>query len=288
MSRTIRSIALAACAAIVFAVGPSDADAQRHPVPRHGRPPVAARRAAVAVRGEFIFIGGYYYDPFFAPYPWWMRTAYPGWYFPAYDYRAEVRVQVKPKEAAVYVDGFYAGIVDDFDGLFQRLLLPPGGHTIALYLNGYRTISHNLYLAPASTLNLHDTLEPLPAGAASQPPPVAPPVPPPPAGSYRAPRTPPPSSPSAALPPPVTIDEEGVQAAGFATLDLRVQPLDATVRIDGQPWVTSEEGHFMVQVADGSHRVEISKPGYRSFSTEIAVHEGKAVPLNVSLMLEKP
>ena len=285
MSRVTRFTMLAACLIMLFGPWPSGADAQRHPVPRHGRPPVAARRAPVAVRGEFIFIGGYYYDPFFAPYPWWMRTAYPGWYFPAYDYRAEVRVQAKPNEAAVYVDGFYAGIVDDFDGIFQRLLLPPGGHTITLYLNGYRTISHNLYLAPASTLNLHDTLEPLPPGVASQLPPVAPPVPPPPAGSYRSPRTPPSTS-LPAPPPQLTIEEEGVQAAGFGTLNLRVQPADATVRIDGQPWVTSEEGHFLVQVSDGSHRVEISKPGYRSFSTDIAVHEGKAVPLNVSLMLE--
>jgi hypothetical protein len=39
----------------------------------------------------------------------------------------------RPEEAAVYVDGFYAGIVDDFDGVFQKLLLPPGDHTIVLY-----------------------------------------------------------------------------------------------------------------------------------------------------------
>ena len=30
-------------------------------------------------------------------------------------------IEVKPKEAEVYVDGYYAGIVDDFDGTFQRL-----------------------------------------------------------------------------------------------------------------------------------------------------------------------
>ena len=85
----------------------------------------------------------------------------------------------------------------------------------------------------------------------------------------------------------MTIEEEGVQEGGFGTLDLRVQPADATVRIDGQQWVTSEQGHFVVQVSDSSHHVEISKLGYRPFSTEIAVREGKAVPLNVSLIPER-
>jgi hypothetical protein len=33
-------------------------------------------------------------------------------------------VLATPKEAAVYVDGFYAGVVDDFDGVFQSLPLP--------------------------------------------------------------------------------------------------------------------------------------------------------------------
>ena len=31
-----------------------------------------------------------------------------------------------PSEARVYVDGYYAGTVDDFDGLFQRLNVSPG------------------------------------------------------------------------------------------------------------------------------------------------------------------
>ena len=39
---------------------------------------------------------------------------------------ASLRIEVKPKEAEVFVDGFYAGIVDDFDGTFQRLNVPPG------------------------------------------------------------------------------------------------------------------------------------------------------------------
>jgi hypothetical protein len=34
------------------------------------------RHAAVIVSGH-VFIGGYFYDPFFGPYPWWTRSLYP-------------------------------------------------------------------------------------------------------------------------------------------------------------------------------------------------------------------
>ena len=44
--------------------------------------------------------------------------------------------------------------MDDFNGVFQSLPLTPGGHTIVLYLEGYRTVRHNMYLSPASSFNL--------------------------------------------------------------------------------------------------------------------------------------
>jgi hypothetical protein len=141
---------------------------------------------AVVVRGH-VFIGGYFSDPLCGPYPWWPRTAYPYWYFPVYDNRAAVRLQVQPGEAedaAVYVDGFYAGIVDDFNGVFQSLPLTPGGHTVILYLDGYRTVRHNFYLSPGSSFTLRATMERLPAGKNSEPPELAA-LPAPPAGSYR-------------------------------------------------------------------------------------------------------
>ena len=50
-----------------------------------------------------------------------------------------VRVIVEPEQARVYVDGYYAGIADDFDGIFQRLSIPPGRHEITVKLDGYRT-----------------------------------------------------------------------------------------------------------------------------------------------------
>jgi hypothetical protein len=187
---------------------------------------------------------------------------------------------VQPEEAedaAVYVDGFYAGIVDDFNGVFQSLPLTPGGHTIVLFMEGYRTARYNFYLSPGGSFTLRAMMERLPAGVASEPPEPAPPVPAPPAGSYRTPATPPTRS----LPQPAVRPAEAV---GFGTLDIFVQPTSAEVTIDGQRWATSDEGHFMVQVPAGKHRVEVRKSGYRQFMTEIEVGEGQTVPLNVSLM----
>lgn len=274
LSRRCRLLLVVFTAALMWA-GP--AEAQRRGATH--RPPPAPQPHAAVVVGGHVFIGGYFYDPFYGPYPWWARTAYPYWYFPVYDRRAELRVSVTPKDAAVYVDGFYAGIVDDFDGVFQGLPLPPGGHTIVLYLSGYRTATYNVYLRPASSFKLRGTLERLPVGALSDPPPIAPAVPPPPEGSYRTPRTPPPLP--APSQPPVQTPQKTV---GFGTLDVRVQPVTAELTIDGQRWVSSDEGHFVVQVPSGMHRIEVTKSGYRGFATEIEVRDGDTMPLNVSLM----
>jgi len=51
--------------------------------------------------------------------------------FPPYRYPnihadASVRLDVSPRDAEVYVDGYYAGVVDDFDGILQRLRVEPG------------------------------------------------------------------------------------------------------------------------------------------------------------------
>ena len=94
-----------------------------------------------------------------------------GYYYPRYHYdyvsypeRAALRVQAEPKDAEVYVDGYYAGIVDDFDGIFQRLYVAPGTHEITLRLEGFQTWSAEVYATPYSTLRVHHHMMPGPAG----------------------------------------------------------------------------------------------------------------------------
>ena len=44
-----------------------------------------------------------------------------------------VRITDAPREAQVFVDGAYVGIVDDFDGAGQHLNLEPGLHRIEIH-----------------------------------------------------------------------------------------------------------------------------------------------------------
>jgi hypothetical protein len=129
----------------------------------------------VIVRGGFGF-----YDPFWSyPYPY---GAYP--YYDRYPYYygdqfygvdstvGDMKTEVKPKQTEIYVDGYYAGVADDFDGVFHRLHTSAGGHAITLRLDGYRTITENVYVTAGSTTKVKATLEKLAPGEVSSPVPV--------------------------------------------------------------------------------------------------------------------
>jgi hypothetical protein len=197
---------------------------------------------------------------------------------PALDRHADLRVLVTPKDAGVYVDEYYMGIVDDFNGLFQRLPVRPGAHDIVLYLEGYRTVHRQLSLAAGATYKLHWNMEKLPAGERSEAPGVGPPVP---------------ASPRGVAGPVATQDARlpsvpaGVET--FGAVAIRVQPAGAEVTIDSQPWgVASDRGALLVQIAEGRHHVEIQKNSYKAYSADIEVRRGETVPLNVSLASDKP
>ena len=78
--------------------------------------------------------------------------------------------------------------------------------------------------------------------------------------------------------------ERSGEPSRFGTLAIRVQPADADVTIDGEPWRGPEgQDRLTVQLAAGTHRVEIRKPGYDPYSTEVQIRRGETTPLNVSL-----
>ncbi|MQA30218.1 MAG: PEGA domain-containing protein [Luteitalea sp.] len=94
-----------------------------------------------------------------------------------YPYRyatleSDLRIVVKPKDAAVYVDGYFAGKVEEFDGAFQRLHVEPGQHEITIYLEGYRSMKQRLYLSPRGSRKIEGALERLAPGEAVEPPPA--------------------------------------------------------------------------------------------------------------------
>jgi PEGA domain len=75
-------------------------------------------------------------------------------------YYGDVRLEITPRDAAVYVDGYYAGVVDDFDGVFQRLTLEAGPHRIEIELPGFETRAFDVSVDPNRTVAVRDQLLP--------------------------------------------------------------------------------------------------------------------------------
>jgi hypothetical protein len=208
-----------------------------------------------------------------------------------------VRLEVTPREAEVFVDGYYAGIVDDFDGVFQRLRVAPGAHDITVFRDGYRTLVERVYLMPNATLRIKRTLDRLGPGEVSERPQVAvppaedegdrPPVPQPRGPIGRRQPFPPnnPPEPPNAGPGGAPVASAGPQfASGQGTLSLRVQPGDADVLIDGTPWRGAQgSDQLLVDLPEGHHTVQVRKPGYVAFLTDVQVRRGQTTPLDVSL-----
>jgi hypothetical protein len=199
---------------------------------------------------------------------------YPYGYYPygALDQLSStLHLEVEPREAKVFVDGYSAGIVDDFDGLFQRLRVEPGGHEITFYLEGYRTIRQTVYLSPGDGRALRFRMDRLPDGETAEPPPdpqpqtAGPPQGGPPYEPERRPRAPEP-------------------AQAFGTLSLRVQPADAEILVDGEPWKAPEgQDRVGIRLAAGEHRIEVSKAGFARYTETVLIQRGRTLALNVSL-----
>jgi hypothetical protein len=80
------------------------------------------------------------------------RAAY-GYYavVPGYAYGA-LRIVDAPRDAQVFVDGYYAGVVDDYDGVFQHLNLETGSHHIEIEAEGYPLIAFDVLIRPGQTI----------------------------------------------------------------------------------------------------------------------------------------
>ena len=234
----------------------------------------AGRQRGARMTRPVVVASPYYYG--YRPFIW--HPWYPGGYWPyPYDYyryaryedTGAVRLQVTPRQAQVYVNGYFVGTVDDFDGVFQRLRLPVGGHEIAVHLEGFRTLRQTIYAQPGSTMSIRAALAPLQPGEAGDPLPVPSPKPgPAPDGGYAtaAPEQPAPRQPR------------------LGTLNLRVDPPDAEIRVGSAPWQRAgDDGEFTIELPEGTHRVEVRRPGHGRFRAEVEVRRGEVSSLDVTL-----
>ena len=175
------ALLLAAAAALP---PPADADPQRRsrgsrdrvaravprPVPRVVRPQVTRIVPYRYVAPRYSYRYGYRGYP--APYgfyggyyPSYYGSYYGGYGYPGYRYAPHsyfvpvpgrpyggVRIDLPQRHAEVFVDGYFVGTVDDFDGVFQQVNFEPGPHRIEVRAPGYEPISFEVNVRPGETV----------------------------------------------------------------------------------------------------------------------------------------
>jgi hypothetical protein len=163
-------------------------DDQRRAVPRGSRPRDGnpATGTAVPRSGDWRGSGGgrrggtvyvprgrtYNYGGFYGGFPYYGAGYYGYGYggYGGYPYSrygsgyefGELRLQVEPRHAEVYVDGYFAGHVDDFDGVFQSLTLEDGGHKIEIVAPGFETLEVDIRILPGRKVTYRGVLRPRP------------------------------------------------------------------------------------------------------------------------------
>lgn len=71
---------------------------------------------------------------------------------------AEVKMSVKPRRSAVFIDDRFVGHIDEFDGASQGLLLAPGKHRVKISLPGYQTFESEINLVANQKFELKTEL----------------------------------------------------------------------------------------------------------------------------------
>ncbi|MBN2369595.1 MAG: PEGA domain-containing protein [Vicinamibacteria bacterium] len=206
-------------------------------------------------------------------YPYW--GYYDGYYYGYYGWRApywrprvvyhydrdfgSLRLMVQPEHAEVFVDGYFAGIVDDFNGMLQRLHLQPGRHEIMLKADGYQTHRIKVFVPIDHTVKIRYDMKP---GRSEE------------------------------LTETTVGSEEDVETAseddaldaeyGPGLLKLSVTPDDASIYIDGEHQGSARDVNE-VELPAGVHLVEVVRPGFATYEREVDVPVDETAMLDVKL-----
>jgi hypothetical protein len=104
----------------------------------------------------FLFSGfgysdyGGYYDPY--SYGYGGGGSYSSRSSQAYRGVGSLRLKVKPEQAQVYIDGYFVGTVDGYDGVLQRLNVEAGAHRVELRADGFETVQFDVMVIPGETI----------------------------------------------------------------------------------------------------------------------------------------
>ena len=236
--------------------------------------------------------GGYPYrhhGPYYHPYWWWgwgwgwgwrVPYWYPYWYgspygvYPTPSYQVRhvatdlggLDLNVKPKKAAVYVDGEYVGLAKEFDGYPGYLWLRMGVYRVTLFMPGYKTLTHSFEIRSGEVFDVRIRLEP---------------------GEATPPELPPAAEPQRPTMASETTAKTSQEAPGeTGRLQFLIQPADASVYLDGRFLGSAVELgslHAGLIVGAGRHQVEVVRPGYTPEELDVFVEPDGELDLRVDL-----
>jgi len=297
--------------------------------------------------GFYGYGWGYPYYGFGYGYPGY-AYGYPGYaygYPSYYDYYGygEVKLDVHPKDAQVFVDGDYVGTVDEFNSWYQHMNVEPGKHRVVIRSQGYQPYTMDLRVLPGQTYKIKQQMQPgndaIPENEMRLP-----------ESEYRKysyrdqnryqdqdrnqgnrdqddrdreydRRYPPPPDqqpqdrdddqydrniePQQPQQPYGTDGNHGTaygtdggygtdgqqesyqpNSPGKTMMTFQVEPKDATIYIDGDYYGSVDgqnNNEIQVLLADGSHRLEVVRPGYATFSKDIQVNNTATHSLTIQL-----
>jgi hypothetical protein len=194
-----------------------------------------------------------------------------------------VDVNIKPSHAQVFVNGFYSGVIDDFDGFPRYLWLREGGYELAFYLQGYETMVHRVVVSRRKTLRLAGEMVP---GKATRP--TVPPWPSTQGADADAGALDQPELAPEELAPEESEERAAVEVdeGSAARLRLDVWPADAAVYLDGTFLGVGEELralHAPLRLEAGQHEIEVVHPRYRTKKQQLTAAAGEELELVVEL-----
>ena len=121
------------------------------------------------------FFGSYAYgNPFYSyGYPYYYPAygyGYPSYGYAPYGYGyggysgqpyGGLRIDLPQRDAEVFVDGYFVGTVDNFDGVMQQANLEAGPHRIEIRSPEFETIEFNVNIEPGRTITYRGSMRDL-------------------------------------------------------------------------------------------------------------------------------
>ena len=240
-----------------------------HAVPRPTPPivhpgPIVPAHVVVPYVQPGVSLGLWYGWPYPYEYPYPYGYPWPPVYtLPPGSVTGDIRLDVTPKDADVYVDGYFAGVIDNFNGAFHHLTVGAGTHVLEIRNAGFETLTVEVYVQPRQTITYRGAMSPAQAGESSAQ-----------------------IEPDTASP----VDSEAPRGApGDFRLD--VTPRDSRIYVDGYYVGTVDNFKGKSQrlnLPPGPHHVTLQADGYEPLELDIAIQERQTTTYSGSLTRLKP